>query len=51
MHLKKKEPEEAYDQFKESINKSFYIIKIMRVYIIKIMIIYIHVLLLLSFIL
>lgn len=43
MHLKKKEPEEAYDQFKESINKSSYIIKIMTIYS--------HVLLLLSSIL
>ena len=41
MHLKKKEPEE--DQFKESINKSSYIIKIMTIYS--------HVLLLLSSIL
>ena len=43
MHLKKKELEEAYDQFKESINKSSYIIKIMTIYS--------HVLLLLSSIL
>ena len=40
MHLQKKEPEEAYDHFKESINKSFYIIKIMTIYIHVLLLLY-----------